>query len=99
MELRVHPAARREINDAFDWCEATFGKRLADRFLQSVERAGQALLREPGLGTPAQKRLRTLPLRGLPYTLVYQWEETAIYVIALTHQSRRPRYWAGRLPD
>ncbi len=99
MELRVHPAARREVNDAFDRCQAKFGKRMAQRFQTSVERAGQTLLRELGLGTPAANGVRMLPLRGLPHTFVYRWEGTVIYVIALTHQSRQPRYWTGRLPD
>lgn len=98
MELRVHPAARREVNDAFDWCEAKYGKRMAARFQKSIERAGQTVLREPGLGTQAANGVRTLPLRGLPYTLVYQWEEAVIHVIALSHQSRRPQYWTHRLP-
>ena len=98
MELRVHPAALRELIEAFDWCEARYGKPLAARFQKSVERAGQLLLLEPGLGTPATNGVRTLSLRGLPYTLVYQSEESFIFVIALMHQRRQPRYWIQRIP-
>ena len=96
--LRVHPAARREIDDAFDWCKAKYGRRVAARLLRRFELAGQMLMREPGLGTPAPSNARTLPLSDFPYTLIYQVEGAHIHVIALMHQSRLPDYWTARLP-
>lgn len=97
MTLTVHPAARREVDDAFDWCKAKYGRRVAARLLRRFDLAGQMLVREPGLGTPASDSARTLPLKGFPYTLVYRVDGALVHVIALTHQSRMPGYWVGRL--
>lgn len=97
MDLLVHPAARRELNDALDWCHANYGRRVAARLLRRFDLAGQMLMREPGLGTLAPGSARTLPLRQFPYTLVYRVEGAVVHVIALMHQSRMPEYWTGRL--
>lgn len=65
MTLTVHPAARREVDDAFDWCKAKYGRRVAARLLRRFDLAGQMLVREPGLGTPASDSARTLPLKAV----------------------------------
>ena len=96
MTVWVHPAAQRELDDAFDWCRAKYGRSVAARLLRRFELAGQILVREPGLGTPASDSARTLPLNEFPYTLVYRVDGARLHVIALMHQSRMPGYWQGR---
>lgn len=97
MQRVVHPAAERELNEAFDWCQARFGNRVAARLLRRVELAGRLLMRQPGFGTPAAGGARTLPLRQFPYTLVYRVDGDVLQVLALQHQSRMPGYWVARL--
>lgn len=98
MQVVVHPAARQELSDALDWCQARYGPRVAARLLRRFNLAGKMLMREPGLGTPAFGGARTLPLRQFPYTLVYRVDGAVCDVVALQHQSRMPGYWVGRLP-
>jgi plasmid stabilization system protein ParE len=96
MQLIVHPAAQREFDAALQWSKAKFGDGVAARLRRRFEQAGEMLLREPELGTPAAARARRLPLRRFPYTLVYRIDGGAIHVLALMHQSREPEYWRGR---
>jgi len=43
--------------------------------------------------------VRYCPLRRFPYTLVYVDLEDCVWVAAMAHQHRRPRYWALRRPS
>jgi toxin ParE1/3/4 len=94
MELRVHPAAREELNVALDWCQSRFGARVAAKLLHRFELAGELLMRQPDIGTPASSQARKLPLRRFPYTMVYRAEGKVVHVLALMHQNRTPDYWA-----
>jgi toxin ParE1/3/4 len=99
MELRLHPAAHRELDEAFNWCKAVYGRRVAARLLRRFEAIGKIILREPGVGTPGIGNTRTLPLKTFPYTLVYRVDARVIHVVALMHQSRMPGYWIARVPE
>jgi hypothetical protein len=33
-----------------------------------------------------------------PYSLMYIVEEHELYILAIAHQSKRPGYWADRVP-
>jgi toxin ParE1/3/4 len=96
MQLRIHPAAERELDAALTWCRTQFGKRLAVQLLEKFDRAGEILMAHPDIGTTAPAHARLLPLPRFPYTLVYRVDGKFIHVIALMHQRRRPGYWAGR---
>jgi toxin ParE1/3/4 len=43
--------------------------------------------------------VRYCPLRRFPYSLVYVELNDRIWVAAVAHQQRRPRYWARRHPE
>jgi toxin ParE1/3/4 len=42
--------------------------------------------------------VRYCPLRRFPYTLVYVDLDDFIWIAAVAHQHRRPRYWGFRVP-
>ena len=96
MQLRVHPAAERELDAALTWCREQFGQRLAIKLLEKFDRAGELLMAHPDIGTAAPTLARLLPLPRFPYTLVYRVNGQFIHVIALMHQRRRPGDWVGR---
>jgi plasmid stabilization system protein ParE len=96
MLLVVHPAAQRELDAALQWSRAEFGRPVAARLLRRFDRAGELLMGQPMLGSPAEANARRLPLHGFPYTLVYRVEGAVVHVLALMHQSRLPDYWVGR---
>lgn len=96
MRIIVHPAARRELDDALSWSKATFGDRTAARLRSRFDQVGQMLMRQPEAGAPAAEQTRRFRLGKFPYSLVYRLQGNVITVIAVAHQSRQPGYWVGR---
>lgn len=96
MSYRFTKAAQQELTDAVEWYLEDGGPVPAELFEWAVSRAVNVLVQMPRLGTPAYRGVRTWPLKGFPYTLVYRPEPDGITVIAVAHQSRAPGYWRGR---
>lgn len=88
--------ARRELLEATSWYLADGGEPIAELFEVAVQRALRLLEFMPRLGRTSYPGVRTWPLKGFPYTLVYRVSGNTINVIALAHQSRAPGYWRGR---
>jgi hypothetical protein len=42
--------------------------------------------------------VRAKAILNFPYSLMYVVEPEELFVVAVAHQSRRPAYWADRLP-
>lgn len=96
MTYRFTEAARQELTDAVQWYLDDGGPAPAELFEWAAFRAVNLLAQLPRLGTPAYRGVRTWPLKGFPYTLVYRSESEGITVIAVAHQSRAPGYWRRR---
>ncbi|TDP71147.1 type II toxin-antitoxin system RelE/ParE family toxin [Roseateles toxinivorans] len=96
MELRIHPAAEHELDEALNWCKAHYGQRASTRLRLQFERAGELLMTHPELGSPAPTQARQLPLRRYPFTLIYRIDGAVIHVLAVMHQRRKPGYWDER---
>ena len=101
MHLLVHPAAECEMAHALAWARQNFGAAVSVRLAQRIGQAGELLLREPDLGTPAAAGTRQLPLTGYPYSLVYRVTgrvagSEVMHVLAFRHHSRLPNYWKRR---
>ena len=95
MRIRFVPAARREL---YSIALAYERKRdgLGDRFLLEAERTiafikAYPLAREPILG--ATRRWR---LSRFPHGLLYAVENGVIYVLAVGHLRRNPKFWKQR---
>ncbi|MDC6168599.1 type II toxin-antitoxin system RelE/ParE family toxin [Paucibacter sp. XJ19-41] len=96
MELRVHPAAERELDAALSWCTQHYGQRASTRLRLQFERAGTLLMSHPEIGSPAPTLARQLPLRRYPFTLIYRVDGTVIHLLAVMHQRRQAGYWTER---
>lgn len=94
--LQFRPQARLELLEATRWYLADGGPAVAEQFEWAVERALRLLAFMPRLGTGSYPGVRTWPLKGFPYTLVYRTTGKFISVVAVAHQSRAPGYWRGR---
>ena len=95
LELRVHPEARREFNDAVDYYERE-SPGLGLLFTNEVG-AGFARIREyPDASPPVAPRTRTLVLAKFPYSLIYESRDDCLMVLAVAHQRKRPHYWRVR---
>jgi len=95
----LHEAAESELREALKYYA---GQRvgLDGEFLREFEAAQKSVRDNPLLyALEDDDGVRYCPLRRFPYTLVYVDLDDRIWVAALAHQRRRPRYWAGRHPD
>jgi plasmid stabilization system protein ParE len=68
-----------------------------DRFLMELGDAVERLAENPFVGPLVAPEVRRLGLRRFPYNLVYEVQESDIYVLAVAHQRRDPGYWQDRL--
>ena len=96
MTPEFHPPADLELTEAAQFYEAQ-APGLGAGFLDEVERLLHLLTTYPELGRPRSGGVRTIPTRRFPYSLVYTLSAGRLFVLAVAHQRRRPRYWAGRM--
>ena len=97
--VTLHADAEAELREALDYYE---GQRagLGGEFRQGFEAALQRVRDNPrAYATEDDAGVRYCPLRRFPFTLVYVELDDRIWVAAVAHQRRRPRYWARRRPD
>lgn len=96
-DVRFHPDARAELLDAATYYEER-ADGLGGQFIDEAQRVLDLLAGSPGLGSPVvgHGALRLWPLRRFPYYVIYRAGEDAIFVLAVAHERRRPRYWSGR---
>ena len=96
MTPEFHPLAQAELNDAAGFYEAA-AVGLGGDFLNEMERLIALVCIFPDVGREHPAAIRTLAARRFPYTLVYQVLGERIFILAIAHQRREPRYWAGRV--
>jgi toxin ParE1/3/4 len=92
----LHEEAEAELRDALGYYA---GQRhgLDGEFRREFEAALEQIRENPQTyAVEDDNGVRYCPLRRFPYTLVYVDLEDRIWVAAVAHQRRRPRYWASR---
>ena len=76
--------------------------RLGRDFLTAVEAAFARIERRPHSGsvTPgvSDVDVRQIWIRRFKYHVVFSDLPDRVQVLAVAHERRRPRYWAGRIP-
>lgn len=66
-------------------------------FLATIENAVARIRRHPRSGPLVLGSIRRLSVRPFPYGVIYRIEEDRIFILAIAHDKRRPRYWAKRV--
>ncbi len=89
-----------ELEEASVWYEAQRAG-LGHAFLAAVDRTIDHVSRWPFTGAlvdgvDSSLEVRRMPVGSFPYYLAYTSAEQSITVLAVAHDRRRPRYWAGR---
>jgi toxin ParE1/3/4 len=97
MKSRFHDAADAELTEAVAYYD---GKALGlgDRFLAEVKSATRLIEKYPEIAAIVDLGVRAKILDRFPYSLMYVVDETELFILAVAHHSRRPAYWADRLP-
>ena len=97
MKSRFHEAADAELTEAILYYDAKV-LGLGDRFLAEVKAATLRIEQYPEVAQVIDLGVRAKVLTSFPYSLMYVVDPTEIFIVAVAHQSRRPAYWADRMP-
>ena len=100
MTLRLHRLAEGEFREAIRWYRMEAGE-VAMRFHQAVFDTLSQIESDPSafpvLETIGEAtHLRRARVFGFPYVVIFELLDQEIYVFAVAHTSRRPRYWRRR---
>jgi hypothetical protein len=97
MKSRFHEAADAEVTEALDYYDGK-ASGLGDRFLAEIKAATGYIERYPEMAPVIDYDVRAKTLVHFPYTLMYVQDAQELFIVAVAHQSKRPGYWADRLP-
>jgi toxin ParE1/3/4 len=93
----IHADAEEELRKALEHYEER-RPGLGREFLTEFEAALERVRENPYLyAAEDESGARFCPLRRFQYSLVYLDFDDHVWIVAVAHQRRRPRYWARRL--
>ncbi|MBX3696061.1 MAG: type II toxin-antitoxin system RelE/ParE family toxin [Steroidobacteraceae bacterium] len=98
MTYSLSVEAEAELAEAIDFYALNVSRKVAENFLAMFEEKAELLVEFPGLGAPTSKGRRLCPIGRYPYSILYRERDGFIYISAVAHQSRRPKYWQARKP-
>ena len=98
-----HPEAAAEFDAAVRWYEEQdrgVGLELIDRAQRARDDISDWPNAAPPFNTTADGTvIRSKPIFGYPYRIVYSVEPDGILIVAYAHERREPGYWIRRLDD
>ena len=96
MTYRLHPAAAAEHLDSVAFYESRapgLGVDYLTEFETVMRRVTETPLLSP-IEVPPE--IRIAYMQRFPFNILFRVDKNEILVLAIAHQSRRPRYWLGR---
>ena len=96
MRVRFAEAANDELNEACDWFERQ-QSGLGLRFRRDVREAALLIAKAPLLFPVELEDVRRYVMNRFSYTLRYVLRNNEVWVVAVSHQHRRPDYWVDRV--
>lgn len=94
--LKYHEAAVDELLNEIGYLELR-AKGLGRRFYEEVRRAEHLIAQFPESAPEVKPNIRKQLLLKFRYSLIYSREKDGVLILAVAHQSRRPKYWVGRV--
>jgi len=94
-EIRFHPEAQAEYQEALAWYHAR-SPQAAARFEAELERVIGSIAAHPSMFPVYDEENRFSMLRRFPYSVVYQTLPDQVYIVAVAHSRRSAGYWHGR---
>ncbi|MFT4559513.1 MAG: type II toxin-antitoxin system RelE/ParE family toxin [Planctomycetales bacterium] len=94
-EVRFHPTAVEEATEARRWYfERSHTAAVA--FDEALALAVQQLADHPNRWARYLHGTRHIILQKFPYVIVYRVLDSAVEIVAVAHEKRRPGYWKSR---
>ncbi len=98
MKIRFLTIAQSELDDAFDWYEKQ-AIGLGYNFLEALNVALRLVVSYPELQPLVSANIRRCLLNRFPYALYYRITKDEIFVVAVAHLRRKPKYWHDRVKE
>ena len=96
MKVSLAAQAELELTESAAYYAKHANVEVAAAFITEFDRSANLLAANPGLGSIWRGRIRRLPLRRFPYSIVYYLREADVRILAVAHQRRKPGFWKGR---
>jgi plasmid stabilization system protein ParE len=96
VKISLSAQAELELVEGAAYYAREANAEIAEAFISEFDRSARLLGEYPKLGTTWRGRIRRLPLRRFPYSIVYSWSQAEVRILAIAHQRRRPGFWRGR---
>ena len=96
MYLEIDDEAIAEASEARDYYAAV-GPELGREFAAMLDQAIARVLAKPLTWPLYTRRTRRYLMHRFPYAVIYRVKGDVLRVLAVSHQHRRPGYWAARL--
>ena len=94
--VEFHASARAELGDAVAFYESR-AKGLGVALVEKIREAVRKIQKDPEAWPPhRQGGFRKIFAERFPYTVFYLELPELIWIVAITHSSRRPVYWSKR---
>jgi plasmid stabilization system protein ParE len=93
--VRFHPEADREVAEAQDWYRER-SEVAAQALALEIDQAIKTIVEAPERWAKTTRDERRFVLARFPYSILYRIRFDTVFIIALAHQRRRPRYWRDR---
>jgi hypothetical protein len=90
-----HPDIEYEVKASYEWYQNQ-AVGLGEDFLTELETAYQMITELPDTWPKFQKGFRRFLLSKFPFSIIYQFNQKTVYVVAVMHNSRKPGYWSER---
>lgn len=95
-EVRYLPRARSDVLGAVEFYESR-AVGLGAEFLTTLEHVINGILASPHAGSPYESGTRRVVLGRFPFSVVYEFTEERLLVVAIAHHRRKPGYWSNDL--
>jgi plasmid stabilization system protein ParE len=96
--IRFAEAANDELKEACDWFERQ-QSGLGARFKREVREAALLIAKAPLLFPIELEDVRRYVMNRFSYTLRYVLRGDEVWIMAVSHQHRRPDYWVDRVQN
>lgn len=93
----IHSEASKELDGAIHYYE-TQKPGLGLDFLAEIERIIDRIQQNPNIGAIYKLTdLRRYPAQRFPFLVFYSDQQEFIWIVAIAHSRRKPRYWQERM--
>ena len=96
MRISLNAQAELELVEGAAYYAREANAEIANAFISEFDRSAKLLGEFPKLGSTWRGRIRRLPLRRFPYSIVYYLRDSEVRILAIAHQRRSPDFWRGR---